>query len=70
LSQAIATQPVRAKQAWEIFVDRADRLPVRYRSPNQPVHLLHCLDSGFDNTHLTFTIPPASSVSASNKFIT
>src|SRR6516162_11305337 len=41
LPQAIATQPVRTKQAWEIFVDRADRLPFRYRSPNQPVHLLH-----------------------------
>jgi hypothetical protein len=35
-------------------------LPVRYRRPNQPVHVLDGLDLRLNDTHPTFTIPPAS----------
>ncbi len=30
---------------------------IRYRRPNQPVHLLYRLDSCLDDAHPTFTIP-------------
>ena len=56
LAQAIAAQPVRAKQPREFFVDGADRPFILYCRPNQPVHLLDGLDLRFDNTHPNFTI--------------
>ena len=58
LAQAIAAQPVRTKQPRKIFIDGADRLLVRYRRPNQPVHVLHRLDLRLDDTYPNFTIPP------------
>jgi hypothetical protein len=57
LSQTIAAQPMRIKQPRKLFVDRADRTLVRYRLPNQPVHVLHRLDLRRNDTHSTFTIP-------------
>ena len=49
-AQTIAAQPVRAKQPRELLVDGSDRLPVRHRHPNQPVHVLHRLDLCLDNS--------------------
>ncbi len=57
LAHAIAAQPVRAKQPREIFIDGADRSLIRYRRPNQPVHVFHRLDLCLDDTHPSFTIP-------------
>jgi hypothetical protein len=57
LPQAIAAQPVRAKQPREFLVDGSDRSSVRHRRPNQPVYVLHRLDLCFDDTHPNFTIP-------------
>ena len=49
---------MRAEQPREFLIDCADRLPVRHRRPNQPVHVLHGLDPRLDDTHPNFTIPP------------
>ena len=57
LAQAVAAQPVRTKQPREFFIDRTDRSLIRYRRPNQPVHVLHGLDLCLDYTHPNFTIP-------------
>src|SRR5690242_7704229 len=51
---------MRTKQPREIFVDGADRLLIRYRRPNQRVHVLDRLNSCLDDTHPTFTIPLAA----------
>ena len=45
LAPAIAAKPMWAKQPRKILVDGAARLLIRYRRPNQPVHVLHRLDS-------------------------
>jgi hypothetical protein len=45
---------MRAKQTREILVNGADRLPLLDRGPNQPVHVLDCLDLGLNNAHPTF----------------
>jgi len=57
LAEAVAAQPMRAKQTVTLFVNGADRLFVRNRRPNQAVHVFHRLDLGFDNAHSLFTIP-------------
>ena len=57
LAQAIAAQPVRAKQPRQIFIDGPDRSLIRYRRPNQPIHLLHGLNLRLNDTHPNFTIP-------------
>ncbi len=69
LPHPIAAKPMRAKQPREIFVDSADPLLIRYRRPNQPVHVLHRLDSCLDDAHPTFTIPLAAA-SPAYQFIT
>ena len=56
MAQPTAAQSVRAKQTGEILVNGADRLLVRDRRPNQPVHVFHRLDLRFDDTHIFFTI--------------
>lgn len=60
LPQSIAAKPMRAKQPREIFVHGADRLLIRYRRPNQPVHVLNRLDIWLDDAHPIFTIPLAT----------
>src|SRR5215203_1168063 len=62
LAHAIPAQPVRAKQPRKVFIDSADRLLLRYRRPNQPVHVFDRLDLRLDDAHLTFKIPPADSI--------
>jgi hypothetical protein len=57
LPQPIAAKSMRAKLPREVFVYRADRLFIRYRRPDQPVHVLHRLDSCLDDAHPIFTIP-------------
>src|SRR5215831_7453987 len=57
LPQAIAAQPVRAKQPRKVFIDGPDRSPILDRRPNQAVHLLYSLDLCPDYTHYNFTIP-------------
>ena len=51
---------MRTKQSVALLVYGADRLSVRDRRPNQPIHLLHSLDLSFDNSHSIFTIAPAA----------
>ena len=70
LAKPIAAQPVRTKQARQLFIDRADWLPVRYRRPNQLVHVLHGLDLRLDDTHPNFTIPPVALSHGGQTFIT
>src|SRR5439155_19434305 len=62
LAHAIPAQPVRAKQPWKVFIDGADRLLLRYRGPNQPIHVFHRLNLRLDDAHLTFTIAPADPI--------
>ncbi len=60
LPQPIAAKPMRAKQPRKIFVDGPDRLFIRYRRPNPPVHVLHRLNFCLGDAHLIFTIPLAA----------
>src|SRR4051794_22602870 len=60
LAHTIPAQPVRAQQPRKVFIDSADRLLLRYRGPDQPIHVFHRLDLRLDDAHLTFTIAPAT----------
>lgn len=51
LAEAIASQPVRAKQSREFLIGGGDRLPIRDRRPNQAVHVLNGLDLCCDDIH-------------------